>query len=146
MDKFNPPQELNFSRNSSECWKLWKQELMLYITATEKTKKSDEVKSSILLTCTELRGKEVYMFVFDDDSMKMNFNYILQQFDDYCSPQKNLTFLWYKFFLYRQSEGQCFDNFVTELKKLNKECEFLNLQNSLIRDMIVIGITDSHLR
>ena len=87
---------------------------MLYITATEKTKKSNEVKSSILLTCTGPRGREVYnTFVFDDDSMKMNFNYILQQFDDYYSPQKNVTFLRYKFLSYRQSEGQCF---VTELK------------------------------
>ena len=89
MDKFNPPQELNFSGNISEHWKLWKQELMLYITATEKAKKSDEVKSSTLLTCTGPRGREVSnMFVFDDDSMKRNFNNILQQFDDYFSSQK----------------------------------------------------------
>ena len=57
-----------------------------------------------------------------------------------------MTFLRHKFFLYRESEGQCFDNFVTELKKLSKECEFSDLQNSLIRDMIVTGITDNHLR
>ena len=62
---------------------------MLYITATEKIKKSDEVKCSILLTCIRPRGRKVYnTFVFDDESMKMNFNNILQQFDDYCSPQK----------------------------------------------------------
>ena len=102
MDKFNLPQELNFSGKISEYWKLWKQELMLYITATEKTKKSDEVKSSILLTCIGPRGREVYnTFAFDDDSMKMNFNNILQQFDDYFSPQKNVSFLRYKFFSYR---------------------------------------------
>ena len=70
MDKFNPRQELNFSGNISEHWKLWKQELTLYLTAIEKTKKSDEVKSSILLTCNGPRGKEVYnTFVFDDDPM-----------------------------------------------------------------------------
>ena len=51
----------------------------------------------------------------------------------------------YKFLSHKQSEGQCFDNFVTELKKLSKECEFSNLQNSLMRDMIVIGITENHL-
>ena len=107
MDKFNPHQGLNFSRNISEHWKLWKQELMLYLTAIEKTKKSDEVKSSILLNCIGPRGREVYnMLVFDDDPMEMNFHNILQQFDDYCSPQKNVTFLRYKLFSYRQSEGQ----------------------------------------
>lgn len=35
MDKINPPQELNFRRNIGEYCKLWKQELQLYITATE---------------------------------------------------------------------------------------------------------------
>ena len=147
MDKFNPPQELNFSGNNREHWKLWKQELMLYITGTEKAKKSDELKSSTLLTCTGPRGREVSnTFVFDDDSMKRNFNNILQQFDDYFSSQKNVTFLRYNFFSYRQSEGQSFDNFVTELKKLRRECEFSDLQSLLIRDMIIIGITDNHLR
>ena len=76
----------------------------------------------------------------------MNFNCILQQFDNYCSPQKNVTLLPYKLFSYRQSEGQSFDNLFTKLKKLSKGCEFLDLQNSLMRDMIVIGITDNHLR
>ena len=121
--------------------------MMLYITTTEKTKKPDEVKPSILSTCIGPRGREVRdTFVFDDVSMKMNFSNILQQFDDYCSPKKNVTFLRYTFLSYRQSEGQCFDNFPTELKKRSKECEFSDLQNSLIIDMIVIGITDNHLR
>ena len=128
--------------------------MMLYITTTEKTKKPDEVKPSILSTCIGPRRREVSdTFVFDDVSMKMNFNNILQQFDDYCSPKKNVTFLRYTFLSYRQSEGQCFvqykildNNFPTELKKRSKECEFSDLQNSLIIDMIVIGITDNHLR
>ena len=29
---------------------------------------------------------------------------------------------------------------------MSKECEFSDLQNSLIKDMIVIGITNNHLR
>ena len=56
-----------------------------------------QIQHTIDLLCTERR--EVYnTFVFDDDSMKMIFNCILKQFDDYCSPQKNVTFLRYKFF------------------------------------------------
>ena len=51
MDKSNPPQEINFSENINEHWKLRKQEQRLYISVTKKTKKPDEVKSSILLTC-----------------------------------------------------------------------------------------------
>ena len=32
-------------------------------------------------------------------------------------------------FSYKQWKGQCFDNFVTELKKLSNKREFSNLQN-----------------
>ena len=95
------------------------------------------METSTLLTCIEPRGREVYnTFIFHDDFMKMDFNYILQQCD----------FPPIQIFFCKQSEGWCFDDFVTELKKLSKECEFSNLQNSLIRDMIVIGVTDNHLK
>ena len=41
------------------------------------------------LTYAGPRGKDEYnTFVFDDDSMKINFRYILQQLDDYFSPKK----------------------------------------------------------
>ena len=40
---------------------------------------------------------------------------------------KNVTFLRYKGYWYKQSEGQYFDNFVTKLKKISMECDFSNL-------------------
>ena len=39
-----------------------------------------------------------------------------------------------------------FDAFVTELKKRSSQCEFATLQDSLIRDMIVIGVMGNSLR
>ena len=47
---------------------------------------------------------------------------------------------------YHQREGQSFHHFVTELMKLSFECELGTLSDSLIRDMIIVGITDNHLR
>ena len=51
-----------------------------------------------------------------------------------------------KFFTYRQQERQNFHDFVTELIKLSSECEFDNIQDSLIMDMIVCGTKDNLLR
>ena len=62
---------------------------MQLLSITEETKKSDEVKSNILLTCMRPQEGEVHnTIVFDDNSIKMNFNPILQQFGDYCYPEK----------------------------------------------------------
>ena len=147
MDRFTPPEPLPSEGNIAEQWRKWKQELTLYITAAEKDKKSDLVKSSILLTCIGKKGREIYnTFTFNNIDDNMKFNLIIEKFDEYCSPRKNITFLRYKFFTCRQKEGQSFDQFVTELKKLSQECEFGELCNSLIRDVIIMGLLDNKLR
>jgi hypothetical protein len=62
-------------------------------------------------------------------------------FQDYCSPRKNITFMRHKLFTCKQRDGQSFDELVTELKKRSAECEFETLRESLIRDIIICGIT-----
>ena len=52
----------------------------------------------------------------------------------------------YKFLTYKQKEGQSFDEFMTQLKKLSSDCEFREIKNSLLKDIVVIGVTDDSLR
>lgn len=63
-----------------------------------------------------------------------------------CNPRKNTTILRHKFFTYRQEEGQKFGDFVTHLKTLSQDCDFLTLRDSLVKDMIICGVTDNKLR
>ena len=76
----------------------------------------------------------------------MIFTKIIEKFDEYCIPCKNITFLRHIFFTHRQVEGQLFDEFVTSLRKLSADCEFGGLNSSLIRDIIVVGVTSNRLR
>ena len=92
------------------------------------------------------KGREIYE-TFDlaaDHAMRLES--ILQNFDEFCSPRKNTTILRHKFFTTKQSEGQSFIDFVTELKRLSDECEFETLKDSLIKDMLICGVLDNHLR
>ena len=57
MGKFNPPDPLKFNSNIREHWKHRKQELELYLVATEKNKKENKVKSSILVSSIEPQGR-----------------------------------------------------------------------------------------
>ena len=70
---------------------------------------------------------------------------VLHKFLKYCNPRKNITILRRRFFTHRPQEGPNFYNFVTELKKLISKYEFDNLQNSLIKDVIVYGTRDKSL-
>ena len=147
MEKFNPPSQLTFDGNLREHWKLWKQELEFYMVATETDSKDDKVKSSILLTCIGPQGREVYnTLTFRTGENKLDYKLIIEKFEQYCVPRKNVTLVRHKFFTYKQREGQSFDEFTTQLKKLAADCEFEELKSSLIKDIIVVGVSDDRLR
>ena len=67
---------------------------------------------------------------------------VIERFDQYFTPKKNVTYMSYKFFSCNQSEGQNIDAYVTELRKRAEHCEYAELKNSLIRDKIIIGVCD----
>ena len=66
MDKFEPPSSMSFDGNVAENWDVWKQELELYLVATEKDGKSDKIKTSILLHCIGKQGREIYKYFYMD--------------------------------------------------------------------------------
>ena len=143
MDKLEPPQAFSFDSNVSHSWKLWLKHFDFYLAATEKDTKGDKVKTSIFHTFLSKRKRNIETFTFEPgDEMKLLVP-VLQKFSEYCNPRKNITILSHKFFTYKQQEGQNFHDFVTELKKISSECEFGNLQDSLIKDMIVCGTKDN---
>ena len=48
--------------------------------------------------------------------------------------------------VYKEKEGQCFEEFMTRLKNVSSDCEFGELENSLIKDTVVTGVIDDSLR
>ena len=71
---------------------------------------------------------------------------VLHKLLEYCNPRKNITILRHMFFTFRQQQGENFHDFETELKKLSSKYEFDNVEDSLIKDMIVCGTKDISLR
>ena len=89
------------------------------------------------------KGREVYYtFTFTDDTEAMGFDTVLQRFDAYFAPKKNISYLQCRFFSCNQLQGQNIDDFVTELKSRAAHREFQTLKDSLIKDKLVIGIND----
>ena len=130
-----------------EAWKGWKKHFGL--TATEYEEKSNNVKTCWLLSCIRQKGREIYeTFEFNtaDPENPMKFDLVTKKFELYCTPRKNVTISRHNFFTYKQTEGQTFSEFVTQLRSLSDECEFETLKHSLIKDMIVCGTLDNKLR
>ena len=146
MDKVKPAQAFSFDDNVSYSWKLWLKHFDFHLAATEKDTKNDKIKTSIFLTCIGQKGRQIYeTFTFEPgDEMKLA--PVLHKFSEYCNPRKKIIIPRHNVFTYRQQEGQNFYDFVTELKMLSSECQFRNLQDSLIKDMIVCDAKDNSLR
>eukprot|EP00794_Sanderia_malayensis_P021043 gene21043-23098_t len=143
MERLKPPGPLSFEGNVAQTWKTWRKAFDFYLVATESDAKSDKIKTSILLTCIGECGREIYeIFEFATEGNALKLKPFLDQFEAYCNPRSNTTINRHKFFTHRQIEVQTFNHFVTELRTLSAECEFENLRDSLIKDMIICGVSD----
>ena len=65
---------------------------------------------------------------------------VLTKFDDYCSPRKNNLIQRFKFWNRSQQEEQSVDQFVTELKRMIKNCKYTESTDTMARDRLVLGI------
>lgn len=57
-------------------------------------------------------------------------------------PEKNVIYDRFQFYRREQSEGESFDAFLRDIKMLVKPCEFNDQQDNMLRDKIVLGISN----
>lgn len=143
MESCNTPKPLEFhTGNISEKWRLWKQKFELYLLASGKCGKTDEVKIAILLNLLGDEAIQIYnTFEFESTEDKKKLETIIAKFEAYCNPLKNLVFEHYKFFKRDQLPDETLDQFLVALRQLASTCEFKE-KDVLILDRIVLGIYD----
>lgn len=109
-------------------------------------KKSGATKCAQLLTLIGDEGLRIFnSFVVADDK-KDDFDELLRLFEEYFTPKKNLTYERNKFLNYKQKAGQSVENYVTELKNMALGCEFGDLKDELIKDIMVCGLKSESVR
>lgn len=147
MEGLKPPAGLDLQQgNLSENWRRFRQRFELYLTAIGGANKPDKVQSSLFLHVAGEEAVEVYnTFTFEEEGDEHKLTKIMEKFDNYCNPKKNITYERYNFFTCVQGD-MSFSQYLTELKLRAKSCEFGQLQESLIRDRVVCGITSDRMR
>ncbi|KAL7849546.1 hypothetical protein SRHO_G00211690 [Serrasalmus rhombeus] len=147
MEGLKPPAGLELLHgNLSENWRRFRQRFELYLEATRSAGKPAKVQASLFLHVAGEDAVEVYnTFTFEDADDKYSLDKIVQKFEEYCNPKKNTTYERYKFFTCVQGD-MSISQYVTELKLRAKSCEFGQLEESLICDRVVCGITSDALR
>lgn len=149
MNRIPPPNALQLSGNNvSSNWKIFKQMWLNYEIATGLLdEENPEKRIATFLAYIGEEALKVYnTFTWNVQSDQRNLNKVLEKFDEFCNPKKNTTYERYVFNCRKQKCGETIDDYVTDLKTLSQNCEYGQIKDSLIRDNLILGINNNHLR
>jgi hypothetical protein len=115
--------------------------------ASGKVNKPEPQQTAMFLTLVGENALRVYnTFKWDEDEDKTKLAKVKEKFSEYCKGHTSQAVIRNKFFTREQNEGETIDQYVTELKTLAKDCEFEQITESIIRDIVVFGVQSESLK
>ena len=120
---------------------------MNYIKAAKVDREDADRQAAILLACIGSDAYEIYTTMeFDADNDREDPTKLLDAFEKYCIGEVNEVYERYVFHRRQQEPGEPFDLFVGDLRRLVKSCGYGTVEDSTVRDRIVLGIRDDATR
>lgn len=142
-----PPSPLKLGGDIAADWERFRYEWANYEIAADLTEIAANKRAARFLACVGSAAHSVFRtFKFEDAGDTSDIEKIIDAFQKHCVGEANVTYERYIFHQRVQQIGENFDDFVADLRKLARTCEFAQLEDSLIRDRIVIGIRDEPTR
>lgn len=144
----SPPAQLKLKENPIEEWKLFKQMYSNYSIITELGKHDKAYQKAVFLHSMGPAGVKIFnTLTFSGEDDKDDIALITQKLDQYIIGEVNETYERYVFNKRDQEATETFEAYLSGLRTLAKTCNFCDcLQDSLLRDRIVLGIRDSNTR
>ncbi|CAG2238550.1 unnamed protein product [Mytilus edulis] len=110
--------------------------------------KDDKLRTATLLTCI---GEDALLdifngFVFANEGETNDIDAVIEKFENFCIGKTNETYERYCFNKRDQEQGENIDTYVAALRTLVKTCNYGTIEESLIRDRIVIGLRENSTR
>ena len=118
-----------------------------YETATNLSEKSTEIRTATLLSCIGIEGFELCKCLdFAEEEDRQKIDKVLDRLERHSVGEVNETFERFKFNQRNQEASELIDAYVSAIRVLVKSCNFAALEESLLRDGIVMGIRDDATR
>lgn len=109
--------------------------------------KQEEVQCNYLMLWIGEKGRQIFSTWTLNAEEKKQLKTYYDKFSEYCKPKSNIIYNRYLFKSRIQKESEPFEQFVTELKTLLRDCNYpQDIQNEQIRDHIVFGVRSSKIR
>ena len=127
-----------------QSWKSFKQHVQFMFDGPLK-KKDEEEKCAFLMLWVGEKGRSLFQtWNLSADQKKKLENYY-NGFEAYVKPTSNTIYNRYKFQSRVQNQDETFEQFVTELQLLVKDCDY-DKADEMVRDRIVTGVKNSKIR
>ena len=141
-----PPMDFTTS-NLADSWEKFKKGFTTYADAVDLGSKPESQRIGILLHCIGYKGMEIfYTLKFNPASNKTKYAEVLKKYEEEFCPKKNVTYERFRFNSCEQTQGQCIEDYISELRKLASSCNYGDLEPELIMDRLVCGIRSDTLR
>ncbi|XP_077536748.1 uncharacterized protein LOC144149087 [Haemaphysalis longicornis] len=140
-----PPKPLEVSSQAPDKWDDWLQSYNWYATAVQIHKKAPEVQVAKLMTVIGPEVQSIYKTFARTEEERKHVEVVKKKFKEYFTPRTNLAYERYRFNKMRQ-EGESFMEFLTAARLQAKKCKFGDLTDELLRDRLIVGITNDDVR
>ena len=132
MEHLKQPPELDFSSegNIAERWKKWRVVTELFLDCAL-SDNNEEEKCKCVLYIIGQEGRDIFKTFEISADDKDKINPLLNQFEKYCIPKRNITMERHKFNTRLQHQNETVDQYVTELKNISDNCEFGAIKNEI---------------
>ena len=143
----SPPSRLELTGNLAVNWKRFQRAWKNYEIGSRLKELSLEMRTATLLTCIGPDALDILEGLdFEEESQRNNIDIVMEKLEEYCVGETNEIYERYCFNKRDQETNETVELYVTVLRKLAKTCNFGTLENSLIRDRLVVGIRDNNIR
>ena len=128
-------------------WELFLQIWNNYEISSQLVSDPSERRTATLLTCFAPSTLKLYNSLwFERPGDKTNIHVVLRKMTDFCKGVVNETYERYLFNTRVQGPNEGVDVYYSALLSITKNCSYDDLEQSLIRDRLVVGFWNSTLR
>lgn len=145
MEKYLAPEPIG-EGELSDLWRRFKREFTQFLTAIDKNGATEQTKLAIFLRTVGPRVNDMYETMrFEEGEDRTKWSVVSGKLDNACARRtsKHVT---RDRFLQLKQESKSVDQFVVELRKQVRDCDFGGLQDDLVLHVLIRGVSNERMR
>ena len=141
--RVDPPKPIDLRENREENFRLFQSQWNNYAVLSRLSDEPEEYRVALLLYTI---GRECEKIVETERLQNPKVDDIFRVLKNHCVRDPNVIYERFKFNSCSQAEGEDIDTYAAKLKQYAAKCNFGDIRDELIRDRIILGISNPDTR